>query len=304
MPSRSLVATASFTCFQLQAVLSELSLAISSVSRITKRQGCSGLKDLSSTLGKALGDTSSGRRLIRRVLSQVPGRTWEGKEELLEAVVVLCKAGKGSAVSLEPFVWGEAASGEAGVEGSGGGSRGLKRGRSEELLGDVQDETEAEEEEDEEEEAALGEEKPAPGVGAPDKGNNGTESARRAISVVSESAAAGEGNDSDSAGAKKAPGVGTPGSDEGSADDGTPNADGTEADFVYQDKLGFAENGAAIDSTGSGRAPVVAAVASSVKQGPRVAATSGEERTPLHEEDDSAVPFGDVVALMLAQLQR
>ncbi|CAN0507424.1 unnamed protein product, partial [Ectocarpus sp. 8 AP-2014] len=80
----------SFFFLQLPAILAEVSRAISSVSRVTKRQGCSGLKDLASVLGSSLGEESSGRRLIRRVLSQVPGRTWEGKEELLEAVVALC----------------------------------------------------------------------------------------------------------------------------------------------------------------------------------------------------------------------
>ncbi|CAN0065369.1 unnamed protein product, partial [Hapterophycus canaliculatus] len=87
---------------RLPSILAEVSQAISSVSRVTKRQGCSGLKDLASVLGPSLGEARSGRRLIRRVLSQVPGRTWEGKEELLEAVVALCAASKGSAVTLEP----------------------------------------------------------------------------------------------------------------------------------------------------------------------------------------------------------
>lgn len=255
------------------------------MSRVTKRQGCSGLKDLASTLGPSLGESSSGRRLIRRVLSQVPGRTWEGKEELLEAVTALCAAGKSSAVTLEPFVWGGDEATDGGLPSSCS-SRGVKRSRSSEPLGHEDEEEEDEDEQEEEE---------------------GEESASAGISQE-DGASASSGAATESAGAK-----GGGESDNGSAsddnNDATNNAD--EADgpaFEYEDKLGDIIEAPAPAVP----APAEAAQLASV-QAPHDPQSSGEPRkdaaleaglASLDMEDDSPVPFGEVVSLMLSQLRR
>lgn len=280
---------------QLPAVLAELLAAISSVSRVTKRQGCSGLKDLASTLGPALGEASSGRRLIRRVLSHIPGRTWEGKEELLEAVVALCKAGKGSAVSLEPFMWGEPA---FAATSSGDGSRGLKRGRNEEMIGNGQDETEAEEDEeehDEGEDRAIGEGgEPSSGILVSDAGDaaDSGEGVGATVNVADVSAAEGA--------VRTAAETGPTGSEE---DDGAASADGIEAAFLYQDKLGYVEDGTVVDPGASVGASVVAEEGS-VQSNSQVSSASSLGHTRPEEEDDWVVPFGEVAALMLTQLNR
>ncbi|CAM9704969.1 unnamed protein product, partial [Choristocarpus tenellus] len=73
-------------------LLSEVMSSVSGTSRVTKRQGCAGAKDLAVTLGPLLGQSTLGRCLTRLMLSLIPGRAWEGKEELLEAVVAVCVA--------------------------------------------------------------------------------------------------------------------------------------------------------------------------------------------------------------------
>lgn len=274
--------------FQLPAILTEVSRAISAVSRVTKRQGCSGLKDLASTLGPSLGESSSGRRLIRRVLSQVPGRTWEGKEELLEAVTALCAAGKGYAVTLEPFVWGvedvTGAGGDSGGEGGGPpsscSSRGVKRSRSSEPLGHEDEEEEDEDEDGEEEEEERG----------------------ASASLNREGGAGASGAASETAGAK-----GSEGGD-GASDDNDPtdNVDGADGPaFEYEDKLGDI-----VDAPVP--APAEAALLASV-QTSHDSQASGEPRkdtaleaglASLDMEDDSPIPFGEVVTLMLSQLRR
>lgn len=177
------------------------------MSRVTKRQGCSGLKDLASVLGSSLGEESSGRRLIRRVLSQVPGRTWEGKEELLEAVVALCAAGKGSAITLEPFVWG----GEGGGGGGGGetSSRGVKRNRT------------SEHEDEEENEGAAA----ASSSGQPEESSSATAGAEGLVGGADVSASS---SDEDNEATNGIPG----GTDDGPA-------------FEYKDKVGDLDRDAA-----------------------------------------------------------
>lgn len=275
-------------------------MAVSSVSRITKRQGCSGLKDLASTLGPALGEASSGRRLIRRVLSQIHGRTWEGKEELLEAVVALCAAGKGSAVTIEPFIWGESSSGAAG-RGVFSSSRGVKRNRiSEPLQGGEEkkadaDETEAEggeqeDEDDEEESVAVNQ------VGSVSDGGRGKKTA-----------------------AAKQPEEGPAAhSEEGSAaeDEDADSADGKEDAFEYEDKLGDLDDA---DSTGTlpgidgdSLSLIISGQENNKEEAsgllphnePKKDSLLETEMASLDMEDDSPVAFGDVVALMLAQLKR
>jgi len=265
--------------WQLPTILAEVSQAISSVSRVTKRQGCSGLKDLAKTLGPSLGEESSGRRLIRRVLSQIPGRTWEGKDELLEAVVALCAAGKGPAITLEPFVWSgrEETGGGGGAEGGGGGggsgpassgSRGVKRTRSSEPLGTGDDE-QAEEEDDE-----------ADGAGA-----SGT-------SASAGAGAKGSGGDDDSSDDNEAAGE---------------SSDGPA--FEYQDKLGDLG-----EASATATASVTAAGAGMQTQPGQQPGAAGEPRkdaaaleaglASLDMEDDSTIPFGEVASLMLSQLRR
>lgn len=281
------------------------------MSRVTKRQGCSGLKDLASTLGSALGEASSGRRLIRRVLSHMHGRTWEGKEELLEAVVALCKAGKGSAISLEPFAWAEAPASTTG--NSEGASRGLKRTRSEEIIGDgPQDETEAED--DGEGSTVVGEEDDkTPGAVAPDVSGGSTNDLGGSVGTAGEISRATAGGT-----AQTRAETGQRGSeDEGSADgDDAKNEDGTEAAFLYQNKLGFVEGGTAVDdgvdATTSGAAVAAAtlppAATGIAERKPQTSSTASGEgkggQAPLDDEDDSAIPFGEVVGLMLPQLNR
>lgn len=274
--------SASYHRPQLPAVLTELSLAVSSVSRVTKRQGCSGLKDLASTLGPALGEASSGRRLIRRVLSQIPGRTWEGKEELLEAAVALCAAGKGSAVTIEPFVWVE--SGAAG----GYSSRGVKRSRSSEQLGgEEQLEEEEEEEEDEEEEGGREQEKGAVAV-AQEHGAGAMETASTGAS-------------------------GDRGEEEAEIPHDSPG--GAESAFEYEDKLGALDGAAparlGVGEHGGSSVTTVAARQDQQEQArlhagekPRKDAVLETGLASLDMEDDSPVPFGEVVTLMLAQLRR
>lgn len=296
---------------QLPAILTEVWLAVSSVSRITKRQGCSGLKDLASTLGPALGQASSGRRLIRRVLYQTRGRTWEGKEELLEALVSICTAGKGSAVTVEPFLWSEP---PGAGDGSGGGSdlcsRGVKRNwRSEPLGGE-----EGEEEEEEEEE----------GNGGGDELAQAEEQAQGASGVV-------EGGSDDASVPAKAPGNGAAAESnqsvaglatslEGSAaGNDEDSADGVEAAFQYEDKIGDLDNAsleeadARADSGSATTAVAAVVVVGKDQQLPAGSRVTAEPRTDsvgelvpasLDVGDDLPVPFGDVVSLMLAQLRR
>lgn len=268
-----------------------MSRAVSSVSRVTKRQGCSGLKDLAGTLGPSLGKDASGRRLIRRVLSQLPGRTWEGKEELLEAVVALCAASKGSAVTLEPFFWGGADE-PSGDRGGGSGtpssstSRGVKRSRSSDPLGSTEVEVEQEEEEEEEGRGEAANVQQEGGAGA-SAGAPGT-----AASAGSKGSVGGDGSGSDD-------------------NDGAANDDGGEeaSPFEYQDKIG--------DLDGTALPPAAAVAGVSVHgQASQQAAGSGPSEEPrkdaaleeglasLDVEDDSPIPFGEVVALMLAQLRR
>lgn len=313
---------------QLPAILTEVWLAVSSVSRITKRQGCSGLKDLASTLGPALGEASSGRRLVRRVLSQARGRTWEGKEELLEALVSICAAGKGSAVTVEPFLWGEPGG------GGGGGdlcSRGVKRNwRSEPLGGEGEEEEVEAEGGEEEEEGGEGDgadegaeaEEQARGVSASVEGASNDASVPAKVSPCVNGG--GENGAAAAAAAKESnqlvSGL-TAGSLEGSAvGNDEDSADGAEAAFLYEDKVGDLDNatpgeaGAGADS-GS---PAPTAVAAVVAVGKNQQLTAGSRVTaeprndPVAESvpasldvgDDSPVPFGDVVSLMLAQLRR
>lgn len=255
---------------------------------MTKRQGCSGLKDLASTLGPSLGESSSGRRLIRRVLSQVPGRTWEGKEELLEAVTALCAAGKSSAVTLEPFVWGgeeatgddDSGGGEGGGLPSSGSARGVKRSRSSEPLEHEEEGDEDDEEEEEEGASANINQEDGPGA---------------------------SGTTTDSTGAKGGEG------DNGSASDDTDARDSVDgADcpaFEYEDKLGdVVEAQVPVPAP----APAEAAQLASV-QTPHDPQASGELRkdaaleagfASLDMEGDSPIPFGEVVTLMLSQLRR
>lgn len=241
-----------------------MSLAISSVSRVTKRQGCSGLKDLASTLGPALGESVSGRRLIRRVLSHVPGRTWEGKEELLEALVVLCTVTKGIAVTPSPLVLVR-------VEDETGGSPGrsfsrdAKRYRIEPF----------EEEED----------------GKMMEVEEGQDHHVRQSAVNQkgiEEAGSAEGVEPRSNG------------EEDGEEDALEGTDDAESAFQYEDKLGDLDNG-----VGEVTPP-------RQQQQPGPAAGEGLQKgvmletklESLYVEDDSAVSFGEVVALMLRQLQR
>ncbi len=247
------------------------------MSRVTKRQGCSGLKDLAKTLGPSLGEETSGRRLIRRVLSQIPGRTWEGKDELLEAVVALCAAGKGSAVTPEPFVWsGEEESGGGGGEGSGGpaspASRGVKRARSSEPLG-AEDEEQGNKEEDEEENEESASVQQADGAGA-----SGT-------STSTGTGAQGGGGD---------------GNDDSSDDNDAAGKSSDGAAFEYQDKLGDL-----------GEAPAPASAAAAGAEQPNAAGEPRKDAAALEAglasldmEDDSPIPFGEVASLMLSQLRR
>ncbi|CAM9494930.1 unnamed protein product [Scytosiphon promiscuus] len=278
----------------LPSVLAEVSRAVSSVSRVTKRQGCSGLKDLASILGPSLGEARSGRRLVRRVLSQVPGRTWEGKEELLEAVVALCAASKGSAVTLEPFVWGggggddEEEGEEEGGTRSFPSSRGVKRNRSSEPLGREED---VEEEEQEEEEGGGGEdegEKPR-GVSTED----GPAVAAADAPVGAKDTAGGDGGGS--------------GSDGNEATNDAGGEDG--AGFEYQDKLGSLDN----DAEGAAAAEGAASGMAAQTQGDERRAAAGGEApkatleaglASLDVEDDSPIGFGEVATLMLSQLRR
>lgn len=304
---------------QLPAILTEVWLAISSVSRITKRQGCSGLKDLASTLGPALGEASSGRRLVRRVLSQAHGRTWEGKEELLEAMVSLCAAGKGSAVTVEPFLWGEHGAGGAGGGGYGGDdggvglcSRGVKRNWRSEPLGGEEEELGEEEEED----RGVGEgladteaEGQMQGVSAVVEGASDASMPTKASPGVRD----GGGNGADATEAKRSV-VGPAGSLEGSAaGDDEDSANGAEAAFEYEDKIGDLGNtaqGQAGAGTDSGSP---AAVVGKDQQLSARSRTNAEARkdavietvsASLDVGDDSPVSFGDVVSLMLSQLRR
>lgn len=274
---------------KLPAVLAEVSSAVSSVSRVTKRQGCSGLKDLAKTLGPSLGEEKSGRRLIRRVLSQVPGRTWEGKEELLEAVVALCAAGKGYAVALEPFFWGDGDAPGGGVGGGGlsssSGSRGVKRTRSSDPVGSAgEEEVEEEEEQEEQEEAAS-----APQVGS--DGAPGT-----TASMGSKGSGGGDRSASD---------------DDGAVHD----AGGTEEEsaFEYEDKLGDLDTAASASASGAAAPAAGLSVRAQHNQQSVGSAASGEPRkdaaledglASLEVEDDTPIPFGEVVALMLSQLRR
>lgn len=267
---------------QLPSILAEVSRAISSVSRVTKRQGCSGLKDLASILGPSLGEAKSGRRLIRRVLSQVPGRTWEGKEELLEAVVALCAASKGSAVTLDPFVWGGGGDAEGGPPSSPS-SRGVKRSRSSDPLMGEEEEEEEGEEEDQKGDASRG-------VATEDNGPGASASA----SAGAEDVAAGDG---------------------GTASDGNDAANGVDgedgAGFEYEDKLGDLDSDApAGASTAEGAAPGVAGRAqksehpSAVGGGAPKDATLEAGLASLDMEDDSPIDFGEVATLMLSQVRR
>ncbi|CAM9349634.1 unnamed protein product [Ectocarpus fasciculatus] len=250
----------------LPAILAEVSRAISSVSRVTKRQGCSGLKDLASILGPSLGEESSGRRLIRRVLSQVPGRTWEGKEELLEAVVALCAAGKGSAITLEPFVWG----GEGGGGGGEASSRGVKRNRTSEL--------EDEEEHDGEAVAAT---------------------AQSSSGQLEESSSATAGAEGIVRGTDGAASSSSDGDNE--TTDGIPGGTDDGPAFEYKDKVGDLDKDAAGPAAA---APGGAVQAQREDDQPRKDAALEAGLASLDMEDDSPTPFGDVVTLMLSQLRR
>ncbi|CAN0382024.1 unnamed protein product [Ectocarpus sp. 12 AP-2014] len=248
----------------LPAILAEVSRAISSVSRVTKRQGCSGLKDLASVLGSSLGEESSGRRLIRRVLSQVPGRTWEGKEELLEAVVALCAASKGSAITLEPFVWGG--------EGGGGeaSSRGVKRNRTGEH-----------EDEEEHEGAAAATAAPPSSSGQPEGSSRATAGAEGLVGGVDVSASSSD--------------------DDNEAMDGIPGGTDDGPAFEYRDKVGDLDRDAAGPAAA---APGEAVQTQREDHQPRKDAALEKGLASLDMEDDSPTPFGAVVALMLSQLRR
>eukprot|EP00752_Nemacystus_decipiens_P016287 g14566.t1 len=283
----------------LPAILGEVSHAVSSVSRVTKRQGCSGLKNLAKTLGSSLGEEPSGRRLVRRVLSQIPGRTWEGKEELLEAVVALCAAGRGSAVALEPFFWGGAGeSGGGDTSLSSSASRGVKRSRSSDPLGSVEIEEEVEEVEGEETEEENGE-----AVNPQQEGD----------------VAAGVGADACAAGTTAAGSNGggdDGGGGEGSASDDNDNGaaadDGGEegSAFEYEDKLGDLDGTAAAKAAATAAGVKLQGQASPQPAGPgargepRKDSALEEGLASLDMEDDSPIPFGEVVTLMLSQLRR
>ena len=114
--------------------------------------------------------------------------------------------------------------------------------------------------------------------------------------------------------------AGLAGSLEGSATgNDEDSADGAEATFQYEDKIGDLDSAAPVEAsagTDSG-SPAPAAVAVVVvgkdQQLPAGSRTTVEPRKDAVAElmpdsldvgDDSPVPFGDVVSLMLAQLQR
>lgn len=244
-----------------------MSLAISSVSRVTKRQGCSGLKDLASTLGPALGESVFGRRLIRQVLFHVPGRTWEGKEELLEALVALCTATKGIAVTPTPLVLVRV---EDETSGSAGRllSRDAKRYRIEPF------------EEEEEGKMMEVEEEQEHDVGQSAVNQEGIEEAGSAEGVEPRS-----------------------NGDEDGEEDALEGTEDAESAFQYEDKLGDLDNG-----MGEVSSPPL----QQQQQQPGLAAGEGLQKgvmletklESLYVEDDSPVSFGEVVALMIRQLQR
>lgn len=253
-----------FSSPQLPAVMKEVSLAISSVSRVTKRQGCSGLKDLASTLGPALGESVSGRRLIRRVLSHVPGRTWEGKEELLEALVVLCTVTKGIAVIPTPLVLVR-------VEDETGGSPGrslsrdAKRYRIEPF------------EEGEDGKMMEVEEGQEHNVKQSAVNQKGIEEGCSALGVEPRSNAEEDGEED--------------------ALEGTEDA---ESAFQYEDKLGDLDNGVGeVPPPPQQQQPCLAA-----GDGFQKGVMLETKLESLYMEDDSPVSFGEVVALMLRQFQR
>lgn len=287
---------------KLPSILAELSAALSSVRRVTKRQGCAGLKELASTLGPALGQERSGRRLVRRVLLQIPGRVWEGKEELLQAVVALCAASKGHGVSIEPLVWGQ-----SGAVHGGLGAREVKRSRI--------DPAEADEENDEENDEELqGTEQ----GGSIDLGMSSASSAMTRTEGASEPV--GETSE------RREPSEKDVHRKEGDflEDAAEAGADGTELAFRYEDKVGdFQITSNAADGM-SGQERSVGNEAEDGGEGSngvqhdtqhlRVSRTwrkdSGgnaeieEAMQALENEDDSPVPFGEVVALILPQLKR
>lgn len=260
------------------------------MSRVTKRQGCSGLKDLARVLGPSLGESSSGRRLTRRVLSQVPGRTWEGKEELLEAVVALCAAGKGSAVTLEPFFWGNADDSGGGGGGGGGissssSSRGVKRSRSSDPLGNTEDE-----EEEEEIEVEVEEEEEE-------------EDDDEAANVQQQQGVDGAPGTTASAGSKGAGGDDCSASDDNGAVDDAGRAEGSA--FEYEDKLGDLDEAATAGVSVQAQ-PGQQPVGSGAGGEPRkdAALEEGLASLDMEEGDDSPIPFGEVVTLLLSQLRR
>lgn len=218
----------------------------------------------------------------------MPGRTWEGKEELLEAVVALCASGKGSAISLEPFVWGESATASV--------SRGVKRGRSDPLEGEEEDETEDGGEED-----GGGESSPGLTAGARRTTDSGEGTAAAATNVPRDS---GDGS-IEAVPAVGAADIAPAGSEDSSVDDDT-NTDGTKAGFQYEDKLGDLErdSGSICASDGGSSAVDSVRQTSSTGGDPRSDEALQQDTAMLDGEDDSPVPFGDVVALMLAQLTR
>lgn len=290
---------------------------------MTKRQGCSGLKDLASTLGQALGEASSGRRLMRRVLSQIPGRTWEGKEELLEAVVALCVAGKGSAVTLEPFVWGEPVSDQSeqptasAVSDANVSSRGVKRNWESEPR-----------EEDQDTDDTRGRKVASPVAGEDDNNedeqddNDDVEDAEGQVEEdapppIAEGTPVAHGGGSKASMPRSKEGGGESAGDE---EDDSKNADGTEAAFQYEDRLGDLDDQKTADSETAGEYPQgdpdgdvpdgfhgdssTVTMSMQTYHDTRTDAVLESGMASLDMEEDLAVPFGEIAALMLAQLRR
>jgi hypothetical protein len=84
----------------LPAITAQCVAVLSGVSRGGRAAGAAAASALASALGSELAANEHGTVLLRAVMDAIPGRAWESKDALLEAVAAVAAACKGQGVSL------------------------------------------------------------------------------------------------------------------------------------------------------------------------------------------------------------
>eukprot|EP00953_Heterococcus_sp_UTEX-ZZ885_P034922 18063-Heterococcus_DN1.PRE.3 len=84
----------------LPAITAQCVAVLSGVSRGGRASGAAAASALASALGSELATSEHGTVLLRAVMDAIPGRAWESKDALLEAVAAVAAACKGQGVSL------------------------------------------------------------------------------------------------------------------------------------------------------------------------------------------------------------